>query len=254
MSHFDVNQAIAGCKDKSYRDVLPLLEQLCLASQHAKAAYSTESLATAMHRIASTGSSDPDVLYDRRFVALVVEVENRLKINPHEFNNQSLANVVWGAGKLRLNQRPDLFTAVEREVLSMNLSRRTLSSFTAQQLAAIAWGFVAADMNTPTLYAAIQAEARAQPILADLLQKAGLLQYLKQKGIEGVIGVAQGGLAYGAGPYAPHSHLNGASASHVVGMAVGGGIPAASAALRPPPVPNSVHVNGYANPGQLYPA
>jgi hypothetical protein len=37
------------------------------------------------------------------FSALVHEVENRLRILPQEFNNQSLANVVWGAGKLRLS-------------------------------------------------------------------------------------------------------------------------------------------------------
>jgi hypothetical protein len=79
-----------------------------------------------------------------------------------------------------VQQRPELFLAVEREVL--NVSRRSLSAFTPQQLAAIAWGFVAAEMTAPRLFYAIQNEARSQPILDDLLQKAGLLQHLRQRG------------------------------------------------------------------------
>ena len=52
----------------------------------------------------------------------------------------------------------------------LNVSRRPLSGFTPQQLAAIAWGFVAAEMNAPKLFHAIQNEARMQPTLDDLLQ------------------------------------------------------------------------------------
>jgi len=81
----------------------------------------TGNMATAMHRIASTGSQEASdrekVIDDRRFQQLVVNVEHNLKQAPETFGEQHLANVVWGAAKLRL-QRGPLFDFVQREVVS----------------------------------------------------------------------------------------------------------------------------------------
>ena len=77
-------------------------------------------MATAMHRIASTGSQEAadreKVISDRRFQQLVVSVEHNLKQSPESFGEQHLANVVWGAAKLRLSREP-LFQFVQREVM-----------------------------------------------------------------------------------------------------------------------------------------
>jgi len=79
----------------------------------------TGNMATAMHRIASTGSQEASdrekVISDRRFQQLVVNVEHNLKQAPESFGEQHLANVVWGAAKLRLQREP-LFNFVQREV------------------------------------------------------------------------------------------------------------------------------------------
>jgi hypothetical protein len=56
------------------------------------------------------------VIGDRRFQSLVIIVEKQLQSNPREFSEQHLANVVWGAAKLRLLRRP-LFMFVEKEVV-----------------------------------------------------------------------------------------------------------------------------------------
>ena len=80
----------------------------------------TGNMATAMHRIASTGSQEAadreKVISDRRFQQLVVSVEHNLKQSPESFGEQHLANVVWGAAKLRLSREP-LFQFVQREVM-----------------------------------------------------------------------------------------------------------------------------------------
>ena len=72
-----------------------------------------------MHRIASTGSQEAAdrerVIHDSRFQQLVVCVETNLKNSPESFGEQHLANVVWGAAKLRLQREP-LFNFVQREV------------------------------------------------------------------------------------------------------------------------------------------
>ena len=79
----------------------------------------TGNMATAMHRIASTGSQEAavreKVIADRTFQQLVVNVEQKLKQAPETFGEQHLANVVWGATKLRLQREP-LFNLVQREV------------------------------------------------------------------------------------------------------------------------------------------
>ena len=86
----------------------------------------TGNMATAMHRIASTGSQEAagreEVILDRRFQQLVVYVEHNLKQAPETFGEQHLANVVWGAAKLRLQREP-LFNLVQREV-SLAVSMR----------------------------------------------------------------------------------------------------------------------------------
>jgi hypothetical protein len=213
---------------------------------------------------------------------LIHEVENRLRALPQEFNNQSLANVVWAAGKLRLSvrarpsslfirffhiperivflsshtqHRTDLFNAVEREVL--NISRRHLSAFTPQQLAAIAWGFVAADMKHPLLFAAIENEARTQPFLDDLLRKAGLLQHLRQSAVHPAAGLGsflpagmnggwnQGTGSHGLGPspYMPHAvQGNGNGGSSVLGGGPANRVPAHIAGSFMPGHAAPVHV------------
>ena len=109
--------------------ILILCLGLTLLPLSCQAQFSTESLATAMHRIASTGTADPsvmnNVMIDRRFsskifrqqilqwvsnlvlAVLVREIEDRLRLQPQEFTNQSLANVVWAAGKFRLSVSSD---------------------------------------------------------------------------------------------------------------------------------------------------
>ena len=101
--------------------------------------------------------------------------------------------------------------------------RRPLSAFTPQQLAAIAWGFVAADMKHPQLFAAIENEARAQPVLDDLLRKAGLLQHLRQRVVQplAVPNVAypamNGGWNTGMGPQSSGQNSFGAIQGNGVG-------------------------------------
>ena len=133
-------------------------------------------MATAMHRIASTGAqeaADRDkVIQDRRFQHMVLNVEHNLKQMPESFGEQHLANVVWGAAKLRL-QREDLFHFVQREVLS---PRRQLDKFSPQQLAAIAWSYAMVNYQAPRLFEAVREEASRKPPLAEMLSKAGLLR------------------------------------------------------------------------------
>lgn len=52
------------------------------------------------------------VIRDPRFQSLVIFVETQLLNNALEFSEQHLANVVWGAAKLRLMREP-LFHRVE---------------------------------------------------------------------------------------------------------------------------------------------
>ena len=49
--------------------------------------------------------SDAEARRGRR-TALVLELEDRLRTRSHEFKKQHLANVVWGAARLRLVRRP----------------------------------------------------------------------------------------------------------------------------------------------------
>jgi hypothetical protein len=138
-------------------------------------------------------------------------------------------------------QRPELFLAVEREVL--NFSRRSLSGFTPQQLAAIAWGFVAAEMTAPRLFYAIQNEARSQPVLDDLLQKAGLLQHLRQRGIlaAGVPVGLNGGWSQGMVP--PQGAATSQYLAHSGQGNGGGGFPVLNSA--PPSRPSQHPANNY---------
>lgn len=91
----------------------------------------TGNMATAMHRIASTGSQEAagreEIISDLRFEQLVFYVEHNLKQAPETFGEQHLTNVVWGAAKLRLKREP-LFNLVQREVplaVSMRCAWRT---------------------------------------------------------------------------------------------------------------------------------
>ena len=81
-------------------------------------------MATAMHRIASTGSQEAAdrewVISNLRFQQLVFDVEHALEKAPQTFGEQHLANVVWGAAKLRLRKEA-LFYLVHHEVLSLSL-------------------------------------------------------------------------------------------------------------------------------------
>ena len=91
-----------------------------------------------MHRIASTGSQEAagreEIISDLRFQQLVVYVEHNLKHAPETFGEQHLANVVWGAAKLRLQREP-LFNLVQREV-TLAASMRCLADWLGVALVA----------------------------------------------------------------------------------------------------------------------
>mmetsp|Transcript_39984 Transcript_39984/g.125587 ORF Transcript_39984/g.125587 Transcript_39984/m.125587 type:complete len:872 (-) Transcript_39984:79-2694(-) len=179
-------QAITHCQ--TFREVLDLLDDFRLRN---KMMPNVPNMATAMHRIASTGVSEPQqVINDPHFQRLVLDVERCLQENPQMFGEQHLANVVWGAAKLRLLREP-LFNLVKAEVLSGN---RNLSEFTPQQLAAIAWSYAMVNFDAPQLFEAVQMEAARQPQLAEMLQKAGLL-----RGNDSMIGTKPAGR--GAAPH-----------------------------------------------------